>query len=225
MKRIACVIFDLDGTLTRTNDLIFATFNFVARKYTGNVYTPQQIIGMFGPPEEAAVGRIVGSERLNEAMEDFYAFYTDHHAELAEIHAGVPELLAYLKGEGLLLAVFTGKGRNTALISLGLFGVKAYFDMVVTGSDVVNHKPSGEGIRNVMKTFQLRPEEVLMVGDSVADVKAARDAGVKVAAVLWDSYAKEQVLGMGVDYAFNSVLEFENWIKSTLRPAVGRTGG
>ncbi len=225
MKRLACVVFDLDGTLTRTNDLIFATFNFVARKYTGKVYTPQQIIAMFGPPEEVAIERIVGPERLKDAMEDFYGYYSDHHAEKAEIHTGVPELLAYLKGEGLLLAVFTGKGRKTALISLELFGVKSYFDMVVTGSDVANHKPSGDGIRNVMKMFQLRPEEVLMVGDSVADVKAARDAGVEVAAVLWDSYAKEQVLGMGVDYAFDSVLAFETWIKSTIRTAIGRTGG
>ncbi len=225
MKRIACVIFDLDGTLTRTNDLIFATFNHVALKYTGKVYTPQEIIAMFGPPEEVAVEQIVGAERLDDALEDFYRYYADHHAEAAEIHAGVPELLSYLKEEGLILAVFTGKGRRTAMTSLELFGVKSYFDLVVTGTDVVNHKPSGDGIRRVMKTFGLRPDEVLMVGDSVGDVKAARDAGVAIAAVLWDSYAKEQVLRMGVDYAFTSVVGFEEWIKSTIRMGVGRNGG
>jgi phosphoglycolate phosphatase-like HAD superfamily hydrolase len=52
-----------------------------------------------------------------------------------------------------------------------------------------------------------------MVGDSVADVKAAKEAGVKIAAVLWDSYGKENVMRMNVDYQFHSVSDFFDWIK------------
>ncbi len=216
MKRYTCVIFDLDGTLTQTNDLIFATFNHVAKKYTGCVYTPAEIIAMFGPPEEIAIERIVGSERLPQAMEDFYGYYAAHHAAMAKIHDGVPELLSLLKGRGALLAVFTGKGRVSTLITLDALGVRDHFDMIVTGSDVRNHKPSGDGIRNVLTAFGVAPGEALMVGDAVADIKAARDAGVAVAAVVWDSYGKDHVMQMEPDIVFHSVSEFESWIRSSV---------
>jgi phosphoglycolate phosphatase-like HAD superfamily hydrolase len=55
-----------------------------------------------------------------------------------------------------------------------------------------------------------------MVGDAVADIKAAREAGVKVAAVLWDSYGKDKVLQMDVDYQFHSVKEFSDWLKAAI---------
>ena len=72
MKPFSCIIFDIDGTLSQTNELIFATFNHVAEKYLGRTYTPPEIIGMFGPPEEIAVERLVGKEKFGEAIADFY---------------------------------------------------------------------------------------------------------------------------------------------------------
>ncbi len=66
MKRISCVIFDIDGTLTQTNDLIFATFNHVAQRYVGKTFSPPEITAMFGPPEEVAIERLVGEDRLPE---------------------------------------------------------------------------------------------------------------------------------------------------------------
>ena len=50
-----------------------------------------------------------------------------------------------------------------------------------------------------------------MIGDSVSDVKASREAGVKVASVLWDSYAHEKVKSMQSDYYFYSVEELKNF--------------
>jgi phosphoglycolate phosphatase-like HAD superfamily hydrolase len=52
-----------------------------------------------------------------------------------------------------------------------------------------------------------------MVGDSVGDVKASHEAGVKVAAVLWDSYSREKVLQMKTDYVFHDVKEFSEWLR------------
>ncbi len=64
------------------------------------------------------------------------------------------------------------------------------FDIIITGTDVINYKPSADGIHEVMKRFNLVAEQVLMVGDSVADVKAAND------------------------YIFHDVSEFEVWLKN-----------
>ena len=216
MKHISCVIFDVDGTLSQTNDLIFATFNHVAERYVGKTLSEKEITAMFGPPEEVAIERLVGEKRFPEAMEDYYSFYDTHHPHMAGTYQGVREILDFLKGRGILLAVFTGKGKRTTLITLKHIGIKDYFDLIVTGSDVNNHKPSAEGIHIVLKTFGLQPGEVLMVGDSVSDIKAAREAGVAVAAVVWDSYGKDKVLQMNVDFLFHDVEGFSGWLRTII---------
>ena len=216
MNRISCVIFDLDGTLTQTNELIFASFNHVAGKYLQRTYSPPEIVSLFGPPEEVAIERIVGSERLDDAMDDFYAFYEQNHLHLARLHEGIRDVLDFLKGHGVLLAIFTGKGTRSTVITLEQIGIKQYFDLIVTGNDVVRHKPSSDGIRKVMNRFDLRPEEVLMVGDAVSDVKAAREAGVTMAAVVWDSYSKDKVAAMPVEFLFHTVSDFRRWLGGTL---------
>lgn len=212
MNRISCFIFDLDGTLTRTNELIYATFNHVARKYLAKEFTPGEITGMFGPPEEVAIERLVGPGRRDAALVDFYDFYEKHHPAMASAYDGIRECLAFLKERGCILAIFTGKGRRTALTTLREIGLGEFFDAVITGSDVDNHKPSADGINSVLKRFALEPAEVMMVGDAVADVLAARAAHVRVASVLWDSYAREKVLTLGADEQFHSVAEFRSWL-------------
>ena len=213
MDRLKCVVFDMDGTLTQTNQLIFDSFNYIAMKYEGKKYSEAEISAMFGPPEVGALVPIVGREKIHQAMTEYLAFYSEHHNELARLYPGILEIVAQLKQRGAHLAVFTGKGIETTTITMEKFGLKPYFDYVVTGSDVVNHKPSAEGIHKIVKHFGLSPGEVLMVGDSVGDVKASHEAGVKVAAVLWDSYSREKVLQMKTDYVFHDVAEFSEWLR------------
>jgi HAD superfamily hydrolase (TIGR01662 family) len=167
---------------------------------------------MFGPPEEEALLAIVRPEQIDIAMKDYLSFYHTHHNQLAQIYPGIENILSSIKERGKLLAIFTGKGRSTTKITLQEFCIEKYFDYIVTGNDVVKRKPSSEGLFKIMKHFELQPDEMLMVGDSVSDVKAARGAGVKVAAVVWDSYAKEKVLQMKTDFVFNDTKAFQDWL-------------
>ena len=138
MNKYSCVIFDIDGTLTQTNQLIYDTFNHVTGKYLQKTFTPKEIHAMFGPPEEVAIERLIGKEHAAEAMEDFFAYYERQFPNKAEIYDGIREVLESLKNKGLRLAVFTGKGRRTTLITLDKIGVTHFFDMIVTGTVVVN---------------------------------------------------------------------------------------
>ena len=208
----------MDGTLTETNELIFATFNHIAEKYVGRRFTSAEITAMFGPPEEIAIERLVGDGRLSLAMADFFDFYRRNFHLRAKLHPGMDEILGFLKERKLFLAVFTGKGTRSTEITLQELGVRHYFDMIVTGNDVVNHKPSSEGIRKVMDRFKLSHDEVLMIGDAVADVKASHEAGIPIAAVVWDSYAKDKVMQMDTDYLFHDVAELREWLEKILRP-------
>lgn len=204
----------MDGTLTQTNQLIFDSFNHIAAKYLHRRLPEQEIIELFGPPEKECIQTLVGESRIDGVMKEYYEFYHDRHDELARMYPGVSELLRYLKSRNVILALFTGKGRRTTDITLEKFRIDGFFDMTVTGDDVDDHKPSGNGIVKIMNRFSLSPSDVLMVGDAVADIKASRETGVRIASVLWDSYAKADVLKHDSDFVFHTVDEFFFWLRA-----------
>jgi len=212
VKHLKCIVFDMDGTLTQTNQLIYDSFNYIAQKYARRTYSIPEITAMFGPPEEEALLAIVRPEQVDSVMKDYLSFYRTHHNQLARMYPGMENILSSIKERGKMLAVFTGKGTPTTTITLQEFHIEKYFDYVVTGNDVVKRKPSSEGLFKIMKHFALQPDEILMVGDSVSDVKAAHEAGVKIAAVVWDSYTKEKVLQMKTDFVFKDTKEFQDWL-------------
>lgn len=209
-------IFDIDGTLTSTNRLIFDTFNYVAEKYLGRKYTDEEIIGFFGPTEDVILKELM-KENYESARKDYYDYYRSNHKRLADIYPGIKDILVQIKNAGKPLGIFTGKGRESSIISLKAIGVYDLFDLIVTGDDVKEHKPSAEGILKFVNHFNLKPQEVLMIGDAPSDIKAARKAGVKVASVLWDSYAKEQVLQMESDFNIHTVSELKELVEKSLK--------
>jgi pyrophosphatase PpaX len=207
-------IFDVDGTLTSTNQLIFDSFNFIAKKYLNRTFTDEEIVVMFGPTEDVILRKWC-EERFEKAKEEYYKYYSDNHWK-AKLYPGIKEILDYLKNRKFPLGIFTGKGREATMITLRKLEVDHYFDLIVTGDDVANHKPSAEGILKFVDHFKLKNERVLMIGDSVSDVKASKEAGIKIASALWDSYRKDKVLTLESDYYFNSVEELKNFlIKNT----------
>jgi len=203
-------IFDIDGTLTSTNQLIFNSFNFIAKKYLNRTFSNEEIISMFGPTEDIILKQWCG-DKFEEARKEYYAYYSDNHW-MAELYPGMKEILVYLKNKSYPLGIFTGKGREASLITLRKLEVENYFDLIITGDDVENHKPSAEGILRFKSKFKLKKERVLMIGDSVSDVKASKEAGIKIASALWDSYGKEKVKTLQSDYFFQSVEELKKFI-------------
>ena len=203
-------IFDIDGTLTSTNQLIFDSFNFIAKKYLGRSFSDDEIISLFGPTEDVILKEWCG-DKYEEARKDYYKYYSDHHG-IAGLYKGIIELLHHLRSKDYPIGIFTGKGREASIITLSKLGVDHYFDLIVTGDDVENHKPSPEGILKFVHHFKLNPERVLMIGDSVSDVIASKEAGIKIASVLWDSYGSEEVKALGSDYYFHTVEELKGFL-------------
>lgn len=211
MKLFDGIIFDVDGTLTSTNELIYASFRHVTNKYLNKNYTNEQIYSLFGPTEDGVIKELCG-DNYEDARKDYYDFYTENH-HMADLYPGIIDILKMLKQRDIKLSVYTGKGSIAASITLKKLGIYDYFNMIVTGDDVKEHKPSPEGVQVFVDKFNLNKERVLIVGDAVADIKAARNSGIKSASVVWDSYAKEKVLAMGSDYVFETVEELENFLE------------
>ena len=207
MDKFTGIIFDIDGTLTSTNQLIFATFNHIAEKYLGRHFSDKEITSFFGPTEDVILKQWC-PDNYEEARKDYYEFYERNH-KMADLYPGIIEVLDLLKKKNILLSIYTGKGRDASIITLQKLKIYDYFDLIITGDEVKDHKPSPEGITLFLEKFNLPKEKVLMVGDSSVDIKAARSAGVKVASVIWDSYSVEAILKLKPDYLFHSVEELK----------------
>ena len=208
------VIFDIDGTLTSTNELIFASFNHITEKYLGKTFTPEEIVSLFGPTEDQILKDMCG-DNFETAKKEYYDFYSRNHY-MADLYPGIKDILIYLKKNNILASIYAGKGQKAAVITLKKLEIDAYFDLIITGDDVNDHKPSAEGINKFIDKFGLEKNHVLMVGDSPADIKAAKAAGVKIASVLWDSYAKEKVLQLKSDFVFLSVEELRIFLENNI---------
>ena len=211
MNKFDGIIFDIDGTITATNELIFATFNHITEKYLKKSFSPKEITALFGPTEKVIIKEIM-NKNYDEAMEDYHNFYRSNHKEMAKAFDGILEIIRELKKRDVLLSIYTGKGRLSSEITLEEIGIINEFDMIVTGDDIDGHKPSPEGVDLFVNKFNLNRERVLLIGDAPPDVKAAKATGIKIASVLWDSYAKEEVLKMGSDFYFDTVEELSTFL-------------
>lgn len=212
MKEFKGIIFDIDGTLASTNKLIFASFNHIMEKYLGKTYPDEEIIKFFGPPEDVILKKLL-EDKFDEGQKDYYTFYFENHERMVKKFPGMIELVRRLKEQNITLGIYTGKGRRTSEITLEKLGVFRYFDLILTGDDLEEPKPSASAIKRFLDQFELTPSEALMIGDAPSDVIAAHGAGVKAASVVWDSYAKEKVLEMNSDYCFESVEELEKFLE------------
>lgn len=205
------IIFDIDGTLISTNELIFASFNHVTQKYLNRTYSDEEIIGLFGPTEDFIL-KLLMKDKYEEARKDYFGFYIKNHDNMTKKIDGLEDLIRDIKSRGILLSIYTGKGKTSTEITLRELHIYDYFDLIISGDEVAEHKPSPEGIEMFINKFDLSKESVLMVGDAPADVHAARNANVKIASVLWDSYAIDEVKKLGSDYYFSTVKEFSDFI-------------
>ncbi|MFZ1517811.1 MAG: HAD family hydrolase [Ignavibacteriaceae bacterium] len=209
-SRFKGIIFDVDGTLTFTNQLIFNSFNHITKKYLGKSFSDEEIISLFGPTEDVILKEICKDEYIN-ARKDYYKYYRDNH-DIAQLYDGIKDLVVDINQAGILLSIFTGKGRTSALITLDEMGITDYFDMIISGDDVKNHKPDPEGINVFLQKHNFSPAEVLMIGDAPSDIIAANDAGVDIASVVWDSYAEDGVRKLNPNNLFHSVAELRDFI-------------
>lgn len=215
MEKLEGIIFDIDGTLTSTNQLIFETFRFITNKYLNKNYSDEEIIKLFGPTEDVIMKDMFGDNYEN-ARKDYYEFYSANHSVMADAYPGIRELIHKIKKANIPLSIYTGKGRDSSEITLKEIGVYDYFDMIVSGDDIENHKPSPEGVDVFVEKFNLNRENTILIGDATADILAARNSGIKIGSVVWDSYGKEKVIAMGSDYLFHTVEELDEFISARI---------
>lgn len=185
------IAVDLDGTLVDSApDVAFAVDSMLVdlgleplgvervRGYIGNgveVLAKRALTGqMWAEPPEALYA---------QAMERLLLHYAANNGKRSVIYPGVMDTLRGLKAAGLKVCCVTNKKRQFTDPLLDDLGLSSFFDLVVCGDDLPHRKPHPLPLWHAMRESGASSTETIMVGDSVTDVKTARAAGTKVAAV------------------------------------------
>lgn len=189
---IRAVLFDFDGTVANTNRLVLDSWQHTYRTLTGKEAEEAVIKATFGEPLPVSMEKAFPDTPTDESIAIYRGHQKDIYEEMIEAFDGMPELMKALKEKGYLVAIVTSRMRNTTLIGLRKFGVMEDIDCIVTCEDTDKHKPDPEPVLIALERLSVSAEEALMVGDSMFDIKCARNAGVKTVLVEWAEAATEE---------------------------------
>ncbi|MBN2259750.1 MAG: HAD-IA family hydrolase [Clostridiales bacterium] len=193
------IIFDMDGTLIDTNDLVINCIQDTVEKFMGYHPEKESFVEILGKPLEDQM--LYFDESHKKEMVNYYRkMYTQKRDQETKMFPDVMEMLINLKKMGIIMGVVSNKGRNGIDHVLKKFGLIDYFDITISASDVVNKKPHPEAVYKVLEKWQLASEEVIFVGDSDNDILIANNAGILSVLVDWTILPKRLFDGLKIDY-------------------------
>jgi pyrophosphatase PpaX len=196
----AAVLFDLDGTLIDTVELIRVSFRHATEAVLGEAIPDEITMASVGQPLLAQF-RGMAPDHADELLRVYRAFNMEHHDELARAYPGTIETLRTLASQGTIMGVVTSKGTPAAVRGLELFGLADIFDEVITADDVAFHKPDPFPLRAAASAIGVPLEYCVYVGDSPHDMEAAISGDAIPVAALWGAFARSDVLAPGPPFA------------------------
>ena len=199
MERIKNVLFDLDGTLTDPAEGITNALMHAQRRLGRPVSPREDLFVFIGPPLIETFMSEWGLSR--EESQQALVYYREHFGTKGLFenvpYEGIGDCLARLKEAGLRLFVATSKPEPLSLRILEHFDLIKYFEAVAGSTMDEQRTKKGEVIAYALKTFDLRPEETVMVGDRKHDVLGARENGVPCVGVLYGYGSRAELTEAG----------------------------
>lgn len=182
-RSIQTILFDLDGTLINTNELINQSFIHTFNHY-GLSFTRDELVTFNGPPLIETFAKID-----KDHAEDMVKLYRSHnlkyHDDYVTAFPNVIETVQRLYNKHFKLGIVTTKMRQTVEKGLELTGLSHYFNTVITLDDVTHPKPDPEPVVKAMNELEAEADTTLMIGDNSYDIEAGKRAGTYTAGVAW----------------------------------------
>lgn len=203
-NKITTVLFDLDGTLIDTNELIITTYLHTLEKYFPSKYQREDVLPFLGPTLHEVFGNM-DPDRVEEMVSEYRAFNIANHDELVKEFVGVLETVKMLKERGYKLGIVTTKRHDVSLKGLRLMKLEDYFEVIVAYDHVEKVKPDPEPIFKALEQLGSTPEEAIMVGDNFHDILAGKNAGTATAGVAWSIKGREYVAKYEPDYMLENM--------------------
>jgi HAD superfamily hydrolase (TIGR01509 family) len=213
---------DLDGTIADTLPHLFASFRHAVEPFVRRLPTEAEIVATFGPAERECIARMLANpelaapaaiEQLDAADRRFHDHYEAGYGTL-KTFPGVREVIDAARQLGWYFGVFTGKGRHTGIFTLEHLGLWPLVDVLVSASDVRHPKPHPEGVIQALQRWGIRPEHLLVVGDTPADVQAGRSAGARTIGALWGAFDRQATRDAGPTWALAQPVEMHDVLRS-----------
>jgi pyrophosphatase PpaX len=195
LREAKAVLFDLDGTLLDSSRAIIDAVENVL-KARGFTCDRVNVAGMISEPLEnifAVLAPNLSTQEVWKLVLEYRKYYLAHHLEHTSIIPSANLLLQELKARGYKLGIITGKYKEPVIDALDHFGISEFFDAIVTGYEVNNHKPAPDIVLEAAKRLGVSPEECVVVGDSPTDIEAGKRAGSLTVAVISNTHSRAQL--------------------------------
>lgn len=188
---IRAVLYDFDGTLADSTELIMRCYRHTMDTHLGHVPPDEEWLSGFGMTLETQLRRFARDDAEAGRMLDTYRDYQSSiHDTLLRPFPGAAETVAELDRRGYRLAIVTSKHRRSALRGMELCGIIPHFDVIVTPEDVSEPKPHPEPVLLALEQLGVGPEQAVFVGDSPHDIAAGQAAGTRTAGALWGPFPR-----------------------------------
>ncbi len=196
MKKYPCYLFDLDGTLLDTIDLVYECFRHVAQNIKGFHLERKDVISYIGIPLKNQYKHFFPDDS-EEAFEHYMKIHMDYQYQIYKDYLkafpGAKETLATLKANGAKIGLVTSRRKKSAILFTQDTGLFEYFDVMVTPEDTEKHKPDPEPARFALSCLGMKPEDSLFVGDAEFDMECGHAAGTNTAFCLWGTNDPEKL--------------------------------
>lgn len=182
------VIFDMDGTLIDTNELVADSWRYAVKELTGRDITEDEIKGTLGEILRDSMLRLMPDIDPEVALNTYRDYQRDIFLDRIKLYEGTSEALREIHADGYKSALLTSRLRASTEKALKHFGIADCFNAVLTASDTKIFKPDPAPVYEILGMTGSKAEEAMLVGDTVHDIEAGLAAGVFTVLVGW-SYA------------------------------------
>ncbi|EFC78790.1 HAD-IA family hydrolase [Parafrankia sp. EUN1f] len=194
---IQAVVFDLDGVIVDSHAVMRQAFTLAYAEVVGPGPAPfeeyNRHLGRYFPD----IMKIMG---LPLEMEGPFVRESYRLSPQVVLFDGVRDLLTGLLDRGTRLAVATGKSGPRARDLLTQLGIGDCFVRVIGSDEVTHPKPAPDIVHRALDALDAAPDQAVMVGDAVTDIRSARSAGVRAIAAMWGETDQDELLAAAPDW-------------------------
>lgn len=207
------ILLDLDGTLIDAFAPIFHAMSETLKKFELPAMSEHDIRRHTGRGD-CSMTALFGDKKAM-ATEHFAMVHDQTYLDDIQPLLGAETLILWLVRQKLPMAVVTSKGQHRAEAQLSKLGWTQYFSCIIGKIEGRASKPSPEPLLLACKQMGLSINDVVMIGDGEADMKAAQRAGC-LALGLTHSFSNEELMNYGADECFESLDEVLEWLKNKI---------
>ena len=212
IRRIKALCFDVDGTLSDTDDLYLNKISsFLPRfLFRDPAHTARRLVMWVEAPGNALLGMTdtIGLDDEMIALIDWISRNRKLPDKKFLLVPGVDTLLSHLKSR-YPMSVVSARDEKGTMRFLEQFDLLKYFDVVVTGLSAKHTKPYPDPILLAAHKMGVKPEECLMIGDTTVDMRAGKSAGTQTVGVLCGFGEEDELRRMGADLIIQITSQLE----------------